>query len=64
MEKSQRNQYAIGILIALILAIIFVPQVNSFWEEHFVNPIQSLKNVARVVAFRNFLYSKVSKWEF
>ena len=30
---------------------------------HFVYP-QSLKNVARVVAFRNFLYSKISKWEF
>ena len=41
MEKFQRNQYAIGIFIALILAITFVPQVNSFWEEHFVNPIQS-----------------------
>ena len=25
---------------------------------------QSLKNTARVIAFRNFLYSKVSKWEF
>jgi len=32
-------------------------------EAHFVYP-QSLKNVARIVAFRNFLYSKVSKWEF
>ena len=32
-------------------------------EAHFVYP-QSLKNVARVVAFRNFLYSKVKKWEF
>ena len=32
-------------------------------EAHFVYP-QSLKNVARVVAFRNFLFSKVSKWEF
>ena len=32
-------------------------------EAHFVYP-QSLKNVARVIAFRNFLYSKVSKWEF
>ena len=32
-------------------------------EAHFVYP-QSLKNTARVVAFRNFLYSKVSKWEF
>ena len=32
-------------------------------EVHFVYP-QSLKNVARVVAFRNFLYSKISEWEF
>ncbi len=32
-------------------------------DAHFVYP-QSLKNVARIVAFRNFLYSKVSKWEF
>ena len=32
-------------------------------EAHFVYP-QSLKNTARVIAFRNFLYSKVSKWEF
>ena len=32
-------------------------------EAHFVDP-QSLKNVARVIAFRNFLYSKIKKWEF
>ena len=32
-------------------------------EVHFVYP-QSLKNVARVIAFRNFLYSKIKKWEF
>jgi len=32
-------------------------------DAHFVYP-QSLKNVARLVAFRNFLYSKISKWEF
>ena len=32
-------------------------------EAHFVYP-QSLKNVARIIAFRNFLYSKVKKWEF
>ena len=41
-----------------------LPQVSGpKTEAHFVYP-QSLKNVARVVAFRNFLYSKVSKWEF
>ena len=32
-------------------------------EALFVYPL-SLKNVARVIAFRNFLYSKISKWEF
>tara|TARA_B100000579_G_C22741676_1_gene809428 strand:- start:293 stop:1183 length:891 start_codon:yes stop_codon:yes gene_type:complete len=32
-------------------------------EAHFVYP-QSLKNIARVQAFRNFLYSKISEWEF
>ena len=32
-------------------------------EAHFVYP-QSLRNVARVQAFRNFLYSKISEWEF
>jgi len=32
-------------------------------EAHFVYP-QSLKNVARVIAFRNFLYSKISEWKF
>ena len=32
-------------------------------EAHFVYP-QSLRNTARVIAFRNFLYSKISKWEF
>ncbi len=41
-----------------------LPQVEGpKTEAHFVYP-QSLKNVARVVAFRNFLYSKISKWEF
>ena len=32
-------------------------------EAHFVYP-QSLKNVARVTTFRNFLYSKISEWKF
>jgi len=32
-------------------------------EAYFVYP-QSLKNTARIIAFRNFLYTKVSKWEF
>ena len=41
-----------------------LPQIEGpKTEAHFVYP-QSLKNTARVVAFRNFLYSKISKWEF
>ena len=32
-------------------------------EAYFVYP-QSLKNVARVQAFRNFLFSKISEWKF
>ena len=41
-----------------------LPQIEGpKTEAYFVYP-QSLKNVARVIAFRNFLYSKISKWEF
>ena len=41
-----------------------LPQIEGpKTEAYFVYP-QSLKNVARVVAFRNFLYSKIKKWEF
>ena len=41
-----------------------LPNVErSITEAHFVYS-QSLKNVARVQAFRNFLYSKISEWEF
>ena len=32
-------------------------------EAHFVYP-QSMKNVARVQTFKNFLYSKISEWQF
>ena len=32
-------------------------------ETHFVYP-ESLKNVARVTAFRNFIFTKVSEWKF
>ena len=32
-------------------------------EAHFVYP-QSLKNVGKVQAFRNFLFSKVNEWKF
>ena len=41
-----------------------LPQIEGpKTEAYFVYP-QSLKNVARVITFRNFLYSKVSNWEF
>ena len=32
-------------------------------ETHFVYP-ESLKHVARVKAFRNFIFSKVNEWKF
>ena len=41
-----------------------LPKVEGpITEAHFVYP-QSLKNVARVQAFRNFLFSKISEWKF
>ena len=41
-----------------------LPQVEGpKTEAYFVYP-ESLKNVARIIAFRNFLYSKIKKWEF
>ena len=41
-----------------------LPQIEGpKTEAYFVYP-QSLRNMARIIAFRNFLYSKVSKWEF
>ena len=50
--------------VAVSNIIRVLPQIEGpKTDAHFVYP-QSLKNVARVVAFRNFLYSKVSKWKF
>ena len=41
-----------------------LPKVEGpITEAHFVYP-QSLKNIARIQAFRNFLYSKISEWKF
>ena len=41
-----------------------LPKVEGpITEAHFVYP-ESLKNEARLKAFRNFLYSKISEWEF
>ena len=52
------------ITVSIPNLIRVLPQIEGpKTEAHFVYP-QSLKNVARVVAFRNFLYSKIRKWEF
>jgi len=41
-----------------------LPEIEGpLTETHFVYPA-SLKNVARVTAFRNFIFSKVSEWKF
>ena len=41
-----------------------LPEIEGpLTEAHFVYP-QSLKNVGKVKAFRNFLFSKVSEWKF
>ena len=41
-----------------------LPQIEGPKTEAYFVYTQSLRNTARVIAFRNFLYSKVSKWEF
>jgi DNA-binding transcriptional LysR family regulator len=52
------------ITVSIPNIIKVLPQVEGpKTESYFVYP-QSLKNVARVIAFRNFLYSKVNKWQF
>ena len=52
------------ITISVPNIIKVLPQIEGpKTEAYFVYP-QSLRNMARVIAFRNFLYSKVSKWEF
>jgi len=52
------------ITVAVPNIVRVLPKIDGpITEVHFVYP-QSLKNVARVNAFRNFLFSKVSKWEF
>ena len=41
-----------------------LPEISGpKYEAHFVYP-QSLKNVARVKAFRDFIFSKIKQWEF
>ena len=50
--------------VALPNIIRVLPKIEGpKTEAHFVYP-PSLKNVARVIAFRNFLYSKIKNWEF
>jgi DNA-binding transcriptional LysR family regulator len=42
---------------------VLANESGSPTETHFVYP-ESLKNVARVTAFRNFIFSKVGEWKF
>ena len=41
--KNSENKYLFGAAIAmvLLLAIQFVPQINDFWVDHFVDPIMA-----------------------
>ena len=41
--KLTENKYILGaaITLALLLAIQFIPQVNDFWIDHFVDPIMA-----------------------
>ena len=45
------------------LTIVLPNEAGQPTETHFVYP-ESLKEVARVKAFRNFIFSKVSEWKF
>ncbi len=62
-----------GVVLAALPDYITVKQPNivkvlpnvegPITEAHFVYPA-SLKNVARITSFRNFLFSKIQEWEF
>ncbi len=41
--KITENKYILGaaIILVLLLAIQFIPQVNDFWTDHFVDPIMA-----------------------
>ena len=43
ITKISENKYIFGaaIAIVLLLAIQFVPQINDFWVDHFVDPIMA-----------------------
>jgi DNA-binding transcriptional LysR family regulator len=45
------------------LTKVLPDQSGKATETHFVYPA-SLKNNARLMAFRNFIFSKVSEWKF
>ena len=60
----QKDSLPDYITVSIPNLIRILPQIEGpRTEAHFVYP-QSLKNVARVQAFRNFLYSKISEWKF
>ena len=41
--KITENKYILGaaIILVLLLAIQFIPQVNDFWTDHFVDPLKA-----------------------
>ena len=41
-----------------------LPDEGKPLTKHILFIRQSLKNVARLIAFRNFLFSKVNEWKF
>ena len=58
-ERAERTREAVNLYERLIREYKKSPQAT---EAHFVFP-ESLKNVARVTIFRNFLYSKISEFK-
>jgi uncharacterized membrane protein len=41
MEKITENKYIVWAALVFVLAIQFVPQINHFWVDHFVDPIMA-----------------------
>ena len=65
--SSESSQKPIALFTPLVGKSEFVIKVlpkseGPITEAHFVYP-QSLKNTARVQAFRNFLFSKIGDWK-
>ena len=41
MEKITENKYILWATLALVLSILFIPQISDFWADHFVDPIMA-----------------------